>query len=188
MGLNNNHKQNQLTSCVQTHLQAIWSHCLFWSGWLYFNLIFLGLHFAVWLWIWLGLSLFCRKETSLRYAMCLITAASLACQRRKGKEVEIEDLSRVYTLFVDVKRSTKFLMEYQEQFMFNEFPGQDDGEEVAMADWVFLRIRIRIGIDCTNRILFFEDLAAGNLLFLWRIRLLRLTPEEEQEKTQSGNN
>jgi hypothetical protein len=79
--------------------------------------------------------------------MCLITAASLACQRRKGKEVEIEDLSRVYTLFVDVKRSTKFLMEYQEQFMFNEFPGQDDGEEVAMADWVFLGIRIGIGID-----------------------------------------
>lgn len=71
----------------------------------------------------------CRKETSLRYAMCLITAASLACQRRKGKEVEIEDISRVYSLFVDVKRSTQFLMEYQEQFMFNEVPVQEDDEE-----------------------------------------------------------
>ncbi|KAL2623617.1 hypothetical protein R1flu_003822 [Riccia fluitans] len=66
------------------------------------------------------------KETSLRYAIHLITAASLACQKRKGKEVEIEDISRVYSLFVDVKRSTQFLMEYQEQFMFNEVPGSDD--------------------------------------------------------------
>lgn len=28
-------------------------------------------------------------------------------------QVEIEDIKRVYTLFVDVKRSTQFLMEYQ---------------------------------------------------------------------------
>ncbi len=74
-----------------------------------------------------------RAETSLRYAMCLISAASLACQRRKGKEVEIEDISRVYTLFVDVKRSTQFLMEYQEQFMFSDVMGQVD-EEVAMEE------------------------------------------------------
>ncbi len=74
-----------------------------------------------------------RAETSLRYAMCLISAASLACQRRKGKEVEIEDISRVYTLFVDVKRSTQFLMEYQEQFMFSDVMGQVD-EEVVMEE------------------------------------------------------
>ncbi len=74
-----------------------------------------------------------RAETSLRNAMCLISAASLACQRRKGKEVEIEDISRVYTLFVDVKRSTQFLMEYQEQFMFSDVMGQVD-EEVVMEE------------------------------------------------------
>ncbi|KAL3685081.1 hypothetical protein R1sor_003103 [Riccia sorocarpa] len=68
------------------------------------------------------------KETSLRYSIHLITAAALACQKRKGKEVEIEDISRVYSLFVDVKRSTQFLMEYQEQFMFNEVPGSDEGQ------------------------------------------------------------
>lgn len=69
-------------------------------------------------------------ETSLRYAIHLITAASLACLKRKGKEVDIEDISRVYSLFVDVKRSTQFLMEYQEQFMFNEMadPTQDDSQ------------------------------------------------------------
>ncbi|PWA73479.1 P-loop containing nucleoside triphosphate hydrolases superfamily protein [Artemisia annua] len=52
-------------------------------------------------------------ETSLRYAINLITSAALACQKRKGKVVEMEDVSRVYELFWDVKRSTQYLIEYQ---------------------------------------------------------------------------
>uniref|UniRef100_A0A0D6QTN9 RuvB-like helicase n=1 Tax=Araucaria cunninghamii TaxID=56994 RepID=A0A0D6QTN9_ARACU len=72
-------------------------------------------------------------ETSLRYAIHLITAASLACLKRKGKLVELEDVSRVYQLFMDVKRSTQFLMEYQEQFMFNEVTVEVD-EEDTMAE------------------------------------------------------
>ncbi|KAK1295563.1 hypothetical protein QJS10_CPA16g00997 [Acorus calamus] len=59
-------------------------------------------------------------ETSLRYAIQLITAAALACQKRKGKVVEMEDISRVYMLFLDVKRSAQYLMEYQNQYMFSE--------------------------------------------------------------------
>lgn len=59
-------------------------------------------------------------ETSLRYAIQMVIAASLAAEKRKSSEVEIEDIKRVYTLFVDVKRSTQFLMEYQNEFMFNE--------------------------------------------------------------------
>jgi RuvB-like protein 2 len=70
-------------------------------------------------------------ETSLRYAIHLITAAALACQKRKGKLVELEDVSRVYQLFVDIKRSTQFLMEYQEQFMFNEVPGEIEEDTMA---------------------------------------------------------
>lgn len=50
----------------------------------------------------------------------LITAASMIAQRRKAPEVDIDDVSRAYSLFVDVKRSTQYLIEYQEQFMFNE--------------------------------------------------------------------
>lgn len=61
-------------------------------------------------------------ETSLRYAIHIITASSLVCTKRKGTEVDIEDISKVYTLFVDVKRSTQFLIEYQDQYMFNEVP------------------------------------------------------------------
>ncbi|GJT51461.1 putative gypsy type transposase [Tanacetum coccineum] len=47
-----------------------------------------------------------RVETSLRFAIDLIPSAALACQKRKGKVVEMEDMSRVYELFWDVKRST----------------------------------------------------------------------------------
>eukprot|EP00892_Ulva_mutabilis_P006681 jgi/Ulvmu1/4385/UM002_0110.1 len=64
-------------------------------------------------------------ETSLRYAIQLITAADIACSKRKGTEVDVEDVARVYTLFVDVKRSTQYLIEYQEQYMFNEVPDED---------------------------------------------------------------
>ena len=69
------------------------------------------------------------SETSLRYAIQLITAASLACQKRKAKAVEIEDISKVYSLFIDVKRSMQFLREYQDQFMYNEVTdiGGDEG-------------------------------------------------------------
>ncbi|GJP35411.1 hypothetical protein CLOM_g4414 [Closterium sp. NIES-68] len=66
-------------------------------------------------------------ETSLRYSIHLITSAHLAATRRRktaggggGVVVEVEDVSRVYTLFADVKRSTQFLVEYGEQFLFNE--------------------------------------------------------------------
>ena len=64
-------------------------------------------------------------ETSLRYAIQLIIAAALVCAKRKGVEVEVEDIKRVYTLFVDVKRSTQFLLEYQSEFMFHEIQDKD---------------------------------------------------------------
>uniref|UniRef100_A0A0D3GST8 RuvB-like helicase n=1 Tax=Oryza barthii TaxID=65489 RepID=A0A0D3GST8_9ORYZ len=52
-------------------------------------------------------------ETALRYAIHLITSAALAWQKHMGKIVEMEDISRVYQLFLDVKRSAQYLMEYQ---------------------------------------------------------------------------
>jgi RuvB-like protein 2 len=74
-------------------------------------------------------------ETSLRYAIQMITVASLCCVKRKGTEVGIEDIKRVYSLFVDVKRSTQFLMEYQRDFMFNSLvPEEDDADMDEEAD------------------------------------------------------
>jgi RuvB-like protein 2 len=66
-------------------------------------------------------------ETSLRYAIQMITISSLCSHKRKASEVGIEDIKRVYNLFVDVKRSTQFLIEYQKDFMFNSLvPDEDD--------------------------------------------------------------
>eukprot|EP01036_Dinobryon_divergens_P028361 gene28361-37293_t len=75
-------------------------------------------------------------ETSLRYAIQMITISSLCCQKRKGSEVGIEDIKRVYSLFVDVKRSTQFLMEYQKDFMFNSLNENEDAEgmQITAAD------------------------------------------------------
>ncbi|GJN32892.1 hypothetical protein PR202_gb21433 [Eleusine coracana subsp. coracana] len=72
-------------------------------------------------------------ETSLRYAINLITSAALACQKRKGKVVEIDDVSRVYGLFLDVKRSTQYLVEYQSQYMFSEGLGEADGDDAMQS-------------------------------------------------------
>lgn len=60
------------------------------------------------------------SETSLRYAIHLINAAALACLKRKGKVVEIEDIERVYRLFLDTKRSMQYLVEHQSQYMFSD--------------------------------------------------------------------
>ena len=69
-------------------------------------------------------------ETSLRYSIHLITAAALVAHKRKSAEVEVEDISKVYSMFLDVQRSTQFMVEYQDQFMFNEVPVDDDAMEV----------------------------------------------------------
>lgn len=71
-------------------------------------------------------------ETSLRYAIQLITTANLVCRKRKGQEVEVEDIKRVYSLFLDESRSTQFLIEYQQEFMFSEKgAGESESMEVA---------------------------------------------------------
>jgi RuvB-like protein 2 len=59
-------------------------------------------------------------ETSLRYSIHLITTANLVAIKRKSPEVDAEDIRRVYSLFVDVKRSSQFLQEYQSEFLFYE--------------------------------------------------------------------
>ena len=52
-------------------------------------------------------------ETSLRYAIQLITTANLVAVKRKATEVEVEDIRRVYSMFADVKRSIQYLHEHE---------------------------------------------------------------------------
>jgi len=68
-------------------------------------------------------------ESTLRYAIHLITMANLVCLKRKGQEVDIQDIRKCYSLFVDVKRSTQFLMEYNSEFMFSEMQNEDDDDD-----------------------------------------------------------
>ncbi|GBC08674.1 hypothetical protein RclHR1_00830025 [Rhizophagus clarus] len=68
-------------------------------------------------------------ETSLRYAIHLITAAHLVAKKRKASSVDVADIRRVYRLFLDEKRSVNYLREFQEQYMFNEIPVEMEGVE-----------------------------------------------------------
>jgi RuvB-like protein 2 len=73
-------------------------------------------------------------ETSLRYAIHLITTASLVSIKRKSAEVDVEDIRRVYGLFIDIKRSTQFLLEYQKEFLFHEVDEEADAYNAAAMD------------------------------------------------------
>ncbi|OZJ05005.1 hypothetical protein BZG36_02159 [Bifiguratus adelaidae] len=59
-------------------------------------------------------------QSSLRYAIHLITAANLAAKKRKATEVDMPDIKRVYGLFLDEKRSVQYLQEYASDYLFNE--------------------------------------------------------------------
>ena len=72
------------------------------------------------------------SETSLRYALQLIRTSYLRARKRKQSIVAIEDVQRCFDLFVDVQRSTKLLLEYQNDFLFNEF--QQEAKQSADAD------------------------------------------------------
>jgi RuvB-like protein 2 len=72
-------------------------------------------------------------ECSLRYAIHMISVASLVSAKRKGMEVEVEDVKKVYDLFVDVKRSAQFLQDHQAEFMFSEVK-EDTHEAGHMQD------------------------------------------------------
>jgi len=70
-------------------------------------------------------------ETSLRYAMQLIMTSALVCAKRKGSKVSSDDVSKCYELFVDVKRSTEYLKEYDEHVLF---PSSSDNDPTEMRD------------------------------------------------------
>jgi len=69
------------------------------------------------------------NETSLRYAIQLISVAALTCKKRKGTEISIEDIKKVYSLFLDEQRSCEFLKEYQDEFMFNYSDAPTEGSD-----------------------------------------------------------
>ncbi|BGP38503.1 RuvB-like protein 2 [Rhodotorula kratochvilovae] len=72
------------------------------------------------------------SETSLRYVIQLITLSSLVARRRKAAQVDVPDVRRVYTLFLDEKRSVQFLRE-QNSLLIGE-DGQAGGPQADAMD------------------------------------------------------
>ncbi|BFZ60968.1 RuvB-like protein 2 [Saitoella coloradoensis] len=60
------------------------------------------------------------EETSLRYAIHLISTSSLAAARRKSTVIDVVDVQKSYALFIDQGRSVQFLEEHEKEFMFND--------------------------------------------------------------------
>ncbi|RNF08261.1 uncharacterized protein TraAM80_02834 [Trypanosoma rangeli] len=68
------------------------------------------------------------KSTSLRYVLQLITTANLVTQKRRASTVSIHDIKKVYSLFIDLRRSVELLREHEKDFLFGE---ADEGVEMA---------------------------------------------------------
>ncbi len=59
-------------------------------------------------------------DTTLRYAIQLITTSSLLASKRKSSEVDLVDIRRAYSMFLDIKRSSDYLRDHQKEYMFSE--------------------------------------------------------------------
>lgn len=68
-------------------------------------------------------------QTTLRYAIQLITTSSLLASKRKSGEVDVADVRRGYSMFLDVKRSTDYLKDHQSQYLFSEEGQNQNGME-----------------------------------------------------------
>ena len=70
------------------------------------------------------------SQTTLRYALNLISCAQVIARKRKAEQVDVEDLRRAYTFFMDEKRSVQWLKEQQGSLVFEEIQGEDGVEEM----------------------------------------------------------
>jgi len=71
------------------------------------------------------------KETSLRYAIHMISVAHLVCIKRKGTEVDVPDIKKVHGLFLDVKRSSEFLE--QNELMYTDAQPEEPAATIYMS-------------------------------------------------------
>lgn len=57
------------------------------------------------------------QETSLRYASNLISVSQQIASKRRNAEVDLVDVKRAYTLFLDAGRSVQFVSEFSSKFI-----------------------------------------------------------------------
>lgn len=71
-------------------------------------------------------------QTTLRYALNLISCAQVIAKKRKAEQVDVEDLRRTYTYFMDEKRSVQWLIEQQGSLVFEEIGGEAQEQDDKM--------------------------------------------------------
>ncbi|ODV80749.1 TIP49-domain-containing protein [Suhomyces tanzawaensis NRRL Y-17324] len=67
------------------------------------------------------------QETSLRYASNLISVSQQIALKRRSNTVDLPDIKRAYTLFLDSDRSVQYLEEFSSQFI-------DDNGQVTIGE------------------------------------------------------
>jgi len=75
----------------------------------------------------LGVLCSMAMSTSLRYSLNLISCGQVLARKRMSEKVDVEDLRRAYSYFLDEKRSVQWLKEQQGFLVFEEITGE--GEE-----------------------------------------------------------
>ena len=70
-------------------------------------------------------------ETTLRYALNLISCAQVLARKRKVDKVDVEDLRRAYTYFMDEKRSVQWLKDQQGSLIFEVVGDEKDAMDVS---------------------------------------------------------
>ena len=74
------------------------------------------------------------KQTTLRYALNLISCAHVIATKRKAEQVDVEDLRRAYTYFMDEKRSVQWMEEQQGLLLFEEIDTNNPASTVGLGD------------------------------------------------------
>ena len=70
-------------------------------------------------------------QTTLRYALNIISCAQVLARKRKSDKVDTEDVRRAYEYFMDEKRSVQWLREQQGSLLFEEIPGDNDSMDIT---------------------------------------------------------
>jgi RuvB-like protein 2 len=71
------------------------------------------------------------QDSTLRYAIQLISASNLIARRRRAALVDVEDVRRAHALFLDESRSVSYVREFQQQYMFHE---EDQQQEIKYSN------------------------------------------------------
>jgi RuvB-like protein 2 len=73
-------------------------------------------------------------QTTLRYALNLISCAQVLAKKRKADQVDVEDLRRAYSYFMDEKRSVQWLKEQQGSLVFEEIGPEGTDKDADLMD------------------------------------------------------